>query len=111
MHRSNAGPKMMRSQRVQEFLILNGFAVSIDGDFGPATEKRVRDFQTARGLPATGVVGIRSCGAGERLPEQGLYRLVDVVDATIPSPRRCRGRPRSSCRPRGSRRRYARSRR
>jgi peptidoglycan hydrolase-like protein with peptidoglycan-binding domain len=60
MDRSNAGPKMMRSQRVQEFLILNGFAVSIDGDFGPATEKRVRDFQTARGLPATGVVDIKT---------------------------------------------------
>jgi len=50
------GAKKMRAQRVQEFLTLNGFAVSIDGDFGPATEKRVRDFQTASGLPATGVV-------------------------------------------------------
>jgi len=49
------GAKKMRAQRVQEFLTLNGFAVSIDGDFGPATEKRVRDFQAARGLPATGV--------------------------------------------------------
>jgi peptidoglycan hydrolase-like protein with peptidoglycan-binding domain len=42
------GAKKMRAQRVQEFLTLNGFAVSIDGDFGPATEKRVRDFQSAR---------------------------------------------------------------
>jgi hypothetical protein len=34
------GAKKMRAQRVQEFLTLNGFAVSIDADFGPATEKR-----------------------------------------------------------------------
>jgi hypothetical protein len=54
------GAKKMRAQRVQEFLTLNGFAVSIDGDFGPATEKRVRDFQTARGLPATGIVDMKT---------------------------------------------------
>jgi peptidoglycan hydrolase-like protein with peptidoglycan-binding domain len=54
------GAKKMRAQRVQEFLTLNGFAVSIDGDFDPATEKRVRDFQTARGLPATGVVDMKT---------------------------------------------------
>ena len=54
------GAKKMRAQRVQEFLTLNGFAVSVDGDFGPATEKRVRDFQTARGLPATGVVDMKT---------------------------------------------------
>ena len=54
------GAKKFRAQRVQEFLTLNGFAVSIDGDFGPATEKRLRDFQTARGLPATGVVDMKT---------------------------------------------------
>ena len=54
------GAKKMQAQRVQEFLTLNGFAVSIDGDFGPATEKRVRDFQSARGLPATGVVDMKT---------------------------------------------------
>jgi len=32
------GAKKMRAQRVQEFLTLNGFSVSIDADFGPATE-------------------------------------------------------------------------
>ena len=50
------GAKKIRAQRVQEFLTLNGFSVSIDADFGPATEKRVRYFQTARGLPASGIV-------------------------------------------------------
>ena len=54
------GAKKMRAQRVQEFLTLNGFSVSIDADFGPATEKRVRDFQTARGLPASGIVDMKT---------------------------------------------------
>ena len=31
------GAKKMRAQRVQEFLTLNGFFVSIDADFGLAT--------------------------------------------------------------------------
>jgi hypothetical protein len=50
------GAKQMRARRVQEHLTLNGFALSIDADFGPATQKRVKDFQTAKGLPVTGVV-------------------------------------------------------
>jgi hypothetical protein len=50
------GAKKMPAQRVQEFLTLNGFAVAVDGDFGEATEKRVRDFQADRGLKVTGVV-------------------------------------------------------
>lgn len=33
-----------------------GTATSIDGDFGPATEKAVVNFQNAKGLPRSGVV-------------------------------------------------------
>jgi peptidoglycan hydrolase-like protein with peptidoglycan-binding domain len=54
------GARKMPAQRVQEFLTLSGFAVSIDGDFGAATEKRVRDFQEARGLTVTGVVDVKT---------------------------------------------------
>ena len=54
------GARKMTAQRVQEFLTLSGFAVSIDGDFGAATEKRVRDFQEARGLTVTGVVDMKT---------------------------------------------------
>ena len=44
------GARKMPAQRVQEFLTLSRFALSIDG---AATEKRVRDFQEARGLTVT----------------------------------------------------------
>jgi len=50
------GARGMRAKRVQEWLCLHGFALDIDSKFGGATEKRVRDFQTANGLPASGIV-------------------------------------------------------
>jgi hypothetical protein len=43
-------------QRVQEWLTLNGIAVVVDGQFGPATQYAVGRFQTRRGLPKTGDV-------------------------------------------------------
>lgn len=43
-------------QRIQEWLTLNGIALVIDGQFGPATEYAVGRFQGRRSLPKTGVV-------------------------------------------------------
>lgn len=43
-------------RRVQEWLDLHGQRVAIDGDFGPGTERAVRAFQTASGLPPSGMV-------------------------------------------------------
>ena len=42
--------------RVQEWLTLNGIAVVVDGQFGPATEYAVRRFQSRRRLARTGTV-------------------------------------------------------
>lgn len=50
------GAKQMKARRVQEWLTIGGFPVVIDSDFGSATEQRVRDFQTAKGLGTTGIV-------------------------------------------------------
>ncbi|MCY4451865.1 MAG: peptidoglycan-binding domain-containing protein [Immundisolibacterales bacterium] len=49
--------------RVQEWLTLRGSGTEIDGDFGPATEAAVRDFQRRRGLPESGTVDARTWGA------------------------------------------------
>ncbi|MCP3064954.1 peptidoglycan-binding protein [Myxococcus sp. K38C18041901] len=42
-------------RRIQEWLTLSGFAVAIDGDFGPATEAALKRFQAKVGLPVSGV--------------------------------------------------------
>jgi len=51
--RHDVGEKV---KRVQEWLSLHDFSTSIDSDFGPATEKCVRDYQDAKRLPSTGIV-------------------------------------------------------
>jgi len=45
-------------RRIQEWLTLSGFAVAIDGDFGPATEAALKRFQAKAGLPVTGVADL-----------------------------------------------------
>lgn len=41
---------------LQNMLIKKGAKIAADGDFGPATEQAVKDFQTANGLEVTGVI-------------------------------------------------------
>jgi peptidoglycan hydrolase-like protein with peptidoglycan-binding domain len=41
---------------IQGWLCLHGFRLVVDGDYGDATARQVRAFQTSNGLPATGVV-------------------------------------------------------
>jgi peptidoglycan hydrolase-like protein with peptidoglycan-binding domain len=51
------GNKGKRVKLVQEWLCLHGFNVAVDEDFGPATEKAVKEFQGAKGLDPDGKVG------------------------------------------------------
>jgi peptidoglycan hydrolase-like protein with peptidoglycan-binding domain len=57
------GDNNLNVRRVQEWLCLNallkpalGLAVTIDNDFGPATELAVKKFQQSAGLAQTGIV-------------------------------------------------------
>ena len=50
------GDKLPSVRLVQEWLALHGFAVSVDGDFGPATERALSLFQKKEALPENGSV-------------------------------------------------------
>ena len=41
---------------LQQRLAALGFTVTVDGSFGPGTTTAVKQFQTAKGLPSTGIV-------------------------------------------------------
>lgn len=55
--RGDKGPAV---RRVQEWLDLRGYGLSIDGDFGRITEDAVRRFQRAHRLRPTGIVNPRT---------------------------------------------------
>lgn len=50
------GSKQSQVKLIQEWLCLHHRHISIDGDFGPATESAVKDFQQSSGLKVTGMV-------------------------------------------------------
>ena len=45
-------------KELQQLLINNGHSTLVDGDFGPGTERRVKEFQTSVSLPNTGYVDL-----------------------------------------------------
>jgi hypothetical protein len=57
------GDRGTRIRVIQEWLTLHGFAVAVDGSFGPATEEGVRRFQSRNGLRADGVTDKRTYAA------------------------------------------------
>ncbi|MGP1994067.1 peptidoglycan-binding domain-containing protein [Zobellia laminariae] len=48
------GQRGKKVKRVQEWLSFHDFKTSTDGDFGPATNLCVKDFQNAKGIKVTG---------------------------------------------------------
>jgi Putative peptidoglycan binding domain len=66
----------MAAKRVQEWVTFHGFATPIDGDFGPATETCVQEFQSDRGLSVTGIVNAQTWKA-----------LVEPLDRALQMPK------------------------
>lgn len=42
--------------RLQTLLVSRGFRLSVDGEFGPGTERSVKEFQTSKGVLPSGIV-------------------------------------------------------
>ncbi len=59
------GDRGAHVELLQRLLGERGFATGVDGDFGPATQRQVRAFQTARSLDVDGVVGQQTARALE----------------------------------------------
>jgi len=57
------GDKNRAVRAVQDQLAARGVNLESDGDFGPATERAVRDFQQSKGLSVDGIVGARTWSA------------------------------------------------
>jgi N-acetylmuramoyl-L-alanine amidase len=47
-------------ERLQEALKKAGITVSVDAEFGPGTDKAVKEFQQKKSMTADGVVGSKT---------------------------------------------------
>jgi hypothetical protein len=61
-----AGAKGAKVRDLQQLLVRAGYAVNVDADFGPSTERAVKAFQIKNGLDVDGVAGPRTMEALQR---------------------------------------------
>ena len=73
---------------LQEKLNANGYDLEVDGEFGPATQKAVKDYQKKKGLQVDGIAGAETWGsllqspAAQSGPTTGKQVLSGVSDET-----------------------------
>ncbi len=60
LSRGSLGPDV---KRLQEWLCLHGFHTAVDGDFGPATQAALKEFQASELMEADGGVADGACDA------------------------------------------------
>lgn len=67
------GSKGARVRDLQTLLVRAGYAVTVDGDYGPATRDAVKDFQKAQRIKVDGVAGpetVRRLEAWKQAPDE-----------------------------------------
>ena len=78
----------VKVRRVQEWLTINKFATTVDGDFGHATDKCVKDFQQSKGIQRTGKVNQQTWDAlveplSKALQPINFSANMSLADATL----------------------------
>ncbi|GHF75077.1 peptidoglycan hydrolase-like protein with peptidoglycan-binding domain [Amycolatopsis bartoniae] len=63
LRRGSAGPAVRKLQRLLNARLTDLVPIAVDGQFGPATEGRAREFQSRTGLVVDGIVGPRTWAA------------------------------------------------
>jgi hypothetical protein len=82
--RLRRGARGRTVRMVQEWLTCHRFPTAVDGDFGPATELALRDFQRRKALAVTGAVDENTFAALVRPLMQAL-EPIDANDKGLPA--------------------------
>lgn len=73
---------LKKGSKGENVKILQDFLnITVDGDFGPATEKKVKEWQTKNGLLSDGIVGNKTwsaMGLDERVTTDNYERVVEL---------------------------------
>ncbi len=80
------GPLVEGLQRTLNAQMNPSPQLSVDGDFGPATEAAVRAFQRSRGLEASGIVGPETWAALGPIVEPAAESGGDSADVVVRAP-------------------------
>lgn len=78
LRQSSIGPSVTALQRE---LNAAGYAVSVDGHFGPETEQAVRSYQRSQGLVTDGIAGPKTRALLHGQKDERLLSQMDLVDA------------------------------
>ncbi|WP_447894227.1 N-acetylmuramidase domain-containing protein [Vreelandella sp. GE22] len=78
LRQGSIGPSVTALQRE---LNKAGYAISVDGHFGPKTEEAVRNYQRTQGLVADGIAGPKTRSALQGQRDSRVLRQIDLVNA------------------------------
>jgi len=70
--------------KLQNALKAAGYKLSVDGAFGPGTDRVVREFQKDNGLQADGIVGRGTWGELEKVHQPKPAQMQDIADRLFP---------------------------